>query len=785
MKKTIPILLLLSFAFITKMAHAESISERQARDIATHFMASHSMSPASLTTVKRASRLNATPGSDKAAYYVFNASRGFVIISGDDRAPAVLGYSDKDTFDPQNVPEAMQELLDSYSDQIESLCQGAEAAPQLMANKAISPLVTAIWSQNNPYNILLPFLPKGTHASAGCVAVAMAQVMHYWQWPPRPSKTIPSYTSSSLGIYMPALPVVDFNWSAMHNTYQTTDTVSDAANAVATLMLYCAQSIEMDFKESSSGATTTRCPWILTDYFDFQGGTRCLSRFNYSSQEWADIIYSELAAGRPVIYSASKATSGHAFVCDGYDGKGMFHINWGWNGSSNGYFLLNVLNPDIQGTGSANGAYGYVYSQAVIVGIEPGTGGYGNTEVTSAYVTLNDYRATRTTSSGSFAAWVSGRFYNYTSQPFAIRYGWGLFRGNQFVKIITSNYYNYLKPGSYMNVNNTQLLFGSSITSGTYRIMPVYSNNDGNDWLPCVGAERNYIEVTFNGNTCTFLGHGTAGELDYSINDITVEGTMHPNRPVDINVNLTNRGDASNHLLHMFVDGKFTASSFVGLEKGETADVPFSFVTSTTGDYTLSFSFNDDGTQPLGMKTITISPMPSANLSASIQTLNVTDASNKIITSDHFSVQLSVLNSSSSTYDEDISVKLYKNIYGNTGTLVQTMNKRVVIGPHQRVPITFDLDNVIDGWRYFVKSYYYSNGEQVSLAGTSTHTIIFPAPSVKGDVNNDGEVNIADVNLAIDIVLSGGQNARGDVNGDGEVNLADINAIIDIILESQ
>ena len=56
--------------------------------------------------------------------------------------------------------------------------------------------------------------------------------------------------------------------------------------------------------------------------------------------------------------------------------------------------------------------------------------------------------------------------------------------------------------------------------------------------------------------------------------------------------------------------------------------------------------------------------------------------------------------------------------------------------------------------------------------------------TLKGDVNGDGEVNIADINVVIDMILSGTFNTNGDVNGDGEVNIADINAVIDLILSN-
>ncbi len=779
-----PLLLLLCLALMST-AWSAPLNENQAKAIAARFMAGTSRPVASLKLAACAHKIGNAPANGDAAYYVFNNAQfqgGFVIIAGDDRVPAVLGYSDRGYYDPDNVPEALQQLLDSYSQQIAALDQGAEAAPALKAMPAVGPLLPCVWSQGNPYNIRLPFLPKGEHAATGCVATAAAQVMYYWRWPQRPIRTIPAYTSETLSIYMPALPTVNFNWEAMRSTYLTTDTTSESAQAVAQLMLYCAQAYEMDFMESSSSANGSRAGVVLSNYFGYKESAHALSRVNYSTQQWADLIYNELQAKRPVIYNASKKNGGHSFVCDGYDGNGLFHINWGWNGSSNGYFLLNVLNPDNQGTGGASGSYAYIYTQSIIVGLEPGTDSAWRQEITAALATLQSYTSTRYASNGEFTATVSCRFYNYSSQTFSGYYGWGLFQDDRLVEEISKYRVNSLRPGYYMSKEET-LRFGSTVSTGNFRIMPMFSLN-GTSWTPCVGSDRNYFDVEIYYNSCIFKAHGTTAAPNYTVNEIKVDGTMHPGRPVNFILNLTNNGESSNKVLNMYVDNVFKAAAFVGLEKGETGDVAFTYSTTITGSHQASFRWEDSNTGNIGYKNFTITAMPQANLSGTVRVLKVTDTSKRIITSDNFGLQLTVRNKGTAPYDEDITVKLYKNIYGNTGTLVQAPSKRVHIEPNESVTVTFNLDNVLDGWKYFVKSYYYSSGEQVSLAGTSTYTIVFPAPAIQGDVNGDGEVNIADVNAVIDMVLSGNQDNKGDVNGDGEVNIADINLIIDIILNN-
>ncbi len=793
------ILLLLMALAVMGPAWGKSIDESQARRIASNFMATHSMRSSTLTMAQKAPSLNATAGTPKAAYYVFNANRGgYVIVAGDDRAPSVLGYSEKGTFDPQTVPEALEYLLEGYVAQIDALSRGGKVAPQLRSNNAVGPLISTTWSQDAPYNNLLPMLPSDKHAYVGCVATALSQVMYYWKWPARPTQTIPAYTSmgvtnngvtnDTLTYDMPALPAIDFNWDVMQSSYLTSDLDSEAALAVATLCLYCDQALEMNFKPTSSGATTSSIPSKAAAYFDYDASAHMVSRNSYNTQDWADLLYGELSAGRPVIYSGSKKTGGHSFICDGYDGNGMFHFNWGWNGSSNGYFLLNVLNPDEQGTGSASGAYGYIMSQGAIMGFQPNKGGSHHFEVTSANVSLSSYTNTRSYSSGSFHVTATSEYHNYTSSTIDISYGWGLFENDVMIRNLESFNKSSLRPGHYMNLKNRDLMFGSNLTSGTYRIMPMYSEYGQENWRPCAGAEQNYIEVTINGNYCTITGHGTAGTRDYAINDITMTGYMHNGRPIGMEVNMTNNGTSCNDLLYLFINGAFAAAGHVGLATGETGDIHYSYLFQNAGNYTLTWSWNEDGSSPIATRNITINLMPEANLSA---TCRVLDSSNGLINSNKFSIELTITNDGETTYDEDISAKLYKNIYGNTGSNVQGINKRLTLGPGETATIQLDLTNVIDGWKYFATAYFYSAGTQKNFARTSSYTMAFPEePAVDfilGDANGDGYVNVTDVTMAIAYALGGLNDDEinlkaADINMDGSVNVADVTKIIEIAL---
>ena len=786
MKNVFSLLLVLCLVMAGSTAWAKSINEQQARSIAEGFMANRALPSTSLQMATKAPRTSSTTG-DKAAYYVFNATRGgYVIVAGDDRAPAVLGYSDNGRFDAQDIPEALQYLLEGYAAQIEALDQGAKAMTMRSSGTVIPPMISAAWSQNAPYNLLLPTLPNGNQAVAGCVATAMAQLLYYWKQPAQVTTTIPAYTSQSLGIDMPALEPVDFNWDAMHDTYLSNDTESEAALAAARLTLYCAQSVKMNFMYGTSGAKTNDVPSALSTYFGFKASAHCEYRENYSSQGWADLIYNELNEGRPVIYSGSKKTGGHAFICDGYDGEGMFHINWGWNGLSNGYFLLNVLNPDAQGTGAANGTYGYILSQYAIVGVEPGAAD-SEFVLTSGNVALNDAVTSRPSTSDNFSVTVTGRFFNYTAQTMAVSFGWGLYQGDELISLLFQS--GGTLPPSYAFPSNAQPLnFGKNLTSGTYRIVPIYSEFYADNWRPCIGADVNYIEVTIDDLSCIVTGHGSAGQRDYTVNSITSQGSMQHGRPVDLTMSLTNNGYSENDLIYMFVNDTFSSAAYVSLTHEETGEIQFGFLPTAPGDYTCTFSFNEDGNEPFAQTTVIVGQMPIHNLSGTVEVLNVTDAANRIITSDKFSARFTITNNGTETYDEGITVNLYKNLDGQYGNNVQTVDKHIVLEPGQTTTIEVEFDNVTDGWEYFIYAFYYSGGQQKQLTGTQHYTIVFPeVPQVvRGDVNSDNEIDISDATALINYLLYGDatdinlENANCDLQGG--VDISDATILINFLL---
>ena len=326
---------------------------------------------------------------ETSAYYIFNIGEadGFVIVSGDDRTEAILGYAETGSFSMDKAPENMKAWLKEYERQLawlQSTSKGKRIHSPRKASKAnIAPMTKSLWAQNKPYNLYCYNEKRKWYAVTGCVATAMAQIMYYHKWPQQTTAVIPAYTIKYNGLSILSYtweeqPITQFNWSSMQDTYNSANdlTISSATaaeKAVAKLMRCCGQSVKMKYSNDQSSASSLDACSAFRNYFGYDEDTRLIQRDDYSSEAWEELIYNELSNERPVLYSGQTAgNTGHAFVVDGYK-DGMYSINWGWGGNCNGYFLLDMLDPKDEGqTGSSSGAYNY--GQDAIIGIQKPNG---------------------------------------------------------------------------------------------------------------------------------------------------------------------------------------------------------------------------------------------------------------------------------------------------------------------------------------------------------------------------------------------------------------------------
>lgn len=382
-----PLLLLVLTTLWVGCLFATPRSVQQAKEVASQYFTAPSggnsvrkASPVPMTLSWTARQTDGTP-----AFYVFNRglNQGFVIISADDNAREVLGYSRTGHFDATNMPEHIRSWFTMYQEEIRHAAtlspsrRMARAKETAHTYSPVGPLCTTQWGQGNPYNLLCP-TDSGGRCVTGCVATAAAQIMKFHNYPTRGIGSH-SYTWTDIEGNETVLTAdfgnTTYQWNQMQNSYTGT-TTSAQKNAVATLMRDCGISCNMAYTYRESGAITSQMLRAMVEHFGYDAGIKMFQKDYMEENAFIDSINVDLQAGRPVYFNGRTVRDeGHAFVCDGIDAAGMVHINWGWYGSCDGYFRVSALDPEDQGIGGSSGNYAYTESVSAYTNIKPNAGG--------------------------------------------------------------------------------------------------------------------------------------------------------------------------------------------------------------------------------------------------------------------------------------------------------------------------------------------------------------------------------------------------------------------------
>lgn len=386
------IAILLALAVMTGVkTHAANVDENAARLAASNFIKCHSATASTLKApaladLKLTHAEASTVDPSANAYYAFNIEGGgFIIVSGDDRVSQVLGYSDKGRLDIDNLPENLLGLLDDYKRQIEYL----QAHPSLKVPRRrigdsyeviVEPMITTTWGQQMPYYLQCPVATTGQHCKVGCSGVQMAQICYYWQYPVN-CGPLESYYCSRLLVTLDELPMTTFDYSKMLHSYchwdydlgvEVQDTYTEEqVQEVAKLCRYVGQAAKMNYGPSGS-ASNANMKMAAMKTLGYNPNAKNLSRTAaYTTASWEGLMRAELDAGRPIMYGAKNAaaatSTSHAFIIDGYDSNGYFHINMGWYGHGDGWYLTTAII-----TTTLDGTYrDYANNQYMFTGIEP------------------------------------------------------------------------------------------------------------------------------------------------------------------------------------------------------------------------------------------------------------------------------------------------------------------------------------------------------------------------------------------------------------------------------
>ena len=315
-------------------------------------------------------------------YYIYNIAEGGIIIAGaDDRASSLLGYTDSGDFDGAKQNESFMAWLKdcrralSHIDSMPEKTRSASAEPRALAT-SVQPLLGEIeWDLEAPYNLLTPMrvgyaneeaAPDTIHARTGCVATAVAQVMMYYQWPVTGTG---SHTNMNDSTQTVDFSQSTYQWSKMLPAYKG-DESEESKMAVAQLMYDVGCALDMEYRYDNSYAWNYDILKALANHFGYDKNMRLVFRTQCSTEEWNLLLMTELNEMRPVLFGAqAPLIGGHRFVIDGYDTNGLYHVNWGWSGRANGYFDMNLMDPDIMGIGGYAG--GFTIGQDMVLGIKP------------------------------------------------------------------------------------------------------------------------------------------------------------------------------------------------------------------------------------------------------------------------------------------------------------------------------------------------------------------------------------------------------------------------------
>lgn len=396
---------------------AERVTSETAKNVASTFLNNNGAKASQLTDLSK------TAGFQN--LYIFTAEQGFVVMSADDCVQPILGYSLTDIFVTEDMPDNLVWWLRGYNDEIQyaidSKMKASDETTKMWKDLAggnakaerttvvVAPLIQTKWSQSKYYNRLCPALSDGPdgHAYTGCVATAMAQIMKYWNHPIHGTGSVTYNSGGFQGYpYIQGLTAnfgaTTYDWDNMNPYYEnyyangedfdaiTSPYPTEAEiNAIATLMYHCGVSVKMNYGGPStggSGAYSSAVATALINHFNYSPATEFKQKSStnsntsitttyYSDSEWIAMLKVELDASRPLHYGGSDPdpnnSTGHAFVCDGYDNRNYFHFNWGWAGHYNGYFTISNLNTGANSSEAGAGNGTYTRDQYAIFGIQP------------------------------------------------------------------------------------------------------------------------------------------------------------------------------------------------------------------------------------------------------------------------------------------------------------------------------------------------------------------------------------------------------------------------------
>ncbi len=401
MKKILSVLILLLFPFFNR---AEIVPIETAKKIALNFYNSKQvlLSKADVEKIY-ITDYHVINNNNTPVIYIFNTSNnGYICISAEDKTYPILAYSFESKYDTKFIAPPFQMWMNEYKNQILQIRKNNNPVNQEIINiwksiidnkiyknstKSVSPFIKSKWDQGKLYNTNCPedTAGPGGKCVTGCLATCLGQLMYYYRYPNQGignfAYTHPVYVNLSVN-YSNS----NYNWNAM------CDVPTKPNPAIGKLIAESGIGVSMNYGPNSSGMNNHSAAYVLRTYYKYPQNVQYVFR-DSTNIRWDSLIIAQLDKKMPLYYAGWEIpdTSGHAFVCDGYQDTTHFHFNFGWGGAYDGYFYLNNLIP---------GGNIFNLAQELIINIFPDTSLYTFPEYCSGIKTLTSLEGSLEDGSG-------------------------------------------------------------------------------------------------------------------------------------------------------------------------------------------------------------------------------------------------------------------------------------------------------------------------------------------------------------------------------------------------
>ena len=786
------ILFLAALVLTAMQASAGPVTVSQAQARALHFMQNNASNRLGDRPIGELKLLHAetvaTSHLSQSAYYIFNASDAFVIVAGDDRAREILAYGEG-TLDMNAMPENMKFWLSYYKRQMEYLYQNPDlkvSVPVMRGGVNVEPMIEATWDQGSPYYNMCP-KDGDVNSMTGCATTSLAQVFYHWKFPDVPTQVIPGYTTRNGKFTLSALPSVTFDWEHMLPRYWFGQYESVNATAVAQLMRYIGQAEQMNYARDGSDAwedDVVRACHLL-GYEDAVAVYKGTMNFETGEEttyidddEWCTLMQEELQAGRPMVFcafdynSGHNSYSGHAFNVDGYRATdGMFHINWGWSGTGNGYFAMNAF---------SNQGANYHLGQRIVKNIYPSIAEEPTIKVYQDQ--LNMHARLGEPSTATFTVWgklLTGDItltLNDANGVYALDATTVTLDESQDVKLITVTY----NPDAAGEHPATVTL---SSPGAQDKVVTLNGKADITVFDPVMlPADESAVNLT------SFRADWTDATIPQNVTSYTLEVETKPTyyllEEADwSSVAEAGFSDQTQNAANYFPAGWTFAGAGLWAEDGCIS------ISGNFGFTTPTYSLADEG-------KMTVVITAKSGYSASSLTVSTSVAETVISVADRTFTQyvavldcadadhVTITNKSGNPYL--LNMQVYAGQPGESTLRASESGdetQRTITGITDKFYTVTGL-TASGKFRYKVKALYI-DGTESAWSNAQDVTLVEGAHNYDlGDVNHDHKVNITDVMQLINHVSIEAPvcDVCGDLNGDRQVNITDVTILINKIL---